>query len=60
MVEYHAGPVPAAHLELSWPCAISSEDCKCTYPIKAEPESLVTKSMQICPLMREAALPKIV
>ena len=59
MAEYHTGLVPAACLELSWPCAISLED-KCTYPIKAQPDSLVTKSMQICPLMREAAVPEIV
>lgn len=47
--------VRAAHLELPWHCAISSEDCKCTYPIKAESYSYATKSMQICPPMWEAA-----
>lgn len=44
-------------LSLPWPCAISLEDCKCTHPIKAEPDSLVTKSMQICPPTWEAAAP---
>lgn len=57
--EYHAALVPAASLELPWPHAISLGDCKCTYPIKAKSDSLVTKSMQICPPMREAAVPEI-
>lgn len=57
-VEYHAGLVPAARLELPWPCAISLKDCKYTYQIKAEPDSLVTKSMQSHPLMQEAVAPE--
>lgn len=46
-------------LEQPRPSAISSVDCKCTRPIKMEPDSLVTKSMRSCPLMWETAVPEI-
>lgn len=57
-VEYHTGPVPAAHPELPRPRAISSEDWKRIYQIKAERDSLVTKSMLIRLSMHEAAAPE--
>lgn len=57
LFEYHPGLVPPACLQLSCPCAISLEDCKCTYQIKAEPDIFVTKSMQIHLLRQEAMEP---
>lgn len=52
-------PVPslAARLQLPRLCAISAEGCELTYQIRAEPDSLVTKSMQIHPSRRDAAEP---
>lgn len=57
-VEDHTGPIPAVLPELPWPHAISSEDCKRIYQIKAESDSLVTKSMLIRLSMHEAAAPE--
>lgn len=56
-VEYHSGLVLPVCLQLSWPCAIRLEDCKCTYQIKATVDIFVTKSMQIRLLKLEAMEP---